>query len=771
MKYISLFAGIGCADVAWQPLGWEPLAFSEIDPFASAVLAARFPGVPNIGDVTSHDWRQYRGQCDLVIGGSPCQPYSVAGLRQSLDDPRGQLTLAFVRAVNEIDPPWTVWENVPGVLSCDRDNPFGCFLAGMAGASEPIVPGTPNGRWPDAGLVVGPERAAAWGILDSQHFGVPQRRRRVFLVAVRLSHPAFALGKTPNPAAVLSFPPGGLGHPAKGGQAGQEAVAPAGGRAPCGGESPACEPPANGLRPTANGTATAPEIRAVPPAVTGPICADSFTGGAGGRPDGAAGNHFIPCGGDGRARPWPAEIAPTLDASFANTNGIDNQHIDGGAGLFALGGDGLPEVAGTLITASLTGGLGGRGNVHGHVIPVTPDDGGPAAAVTAKWAKGSGGPAGDEAQNLVAVPVEIGPSGGKEAEVAPTLDTRAKDGPVRSQVGAAVVQGVAYPLLEIGKRGGPGNDRAGSGSGIGEDGDPMYTLQAGAKHGVVEGIPVAFHLTQDPIESVGATHALACGSTKGQASVAVAMPKEEEAVPLDIRNATRDRRPDGKEPGGGVSAKEGDPAFTVTSGGAVQAVAFSSKNGGGEGRVSPTLRAMGHDGSHANGGGPVAAAIRLAGPPASSGGAPDDAVHIPDSTGPETARRRRDGAGQPMAPVASTGAGAVEVSPTIRAHTGSPRPEKATDAVVVDSLAVRRLTPRECERLMGLPDDWTLIPYGRGRKRKDLAEMAAYWGVSPEAARTLAADSLRYRSIGNGMAVPVVWWIGKRIEWVMERLA
>ncbi|MCL2000373.1 MAG: DNA cytosine methyltransferase [Planctomycetes bacterium] len=113
MKYISLFAGIGCADVAWMPLGWEPLAFSEIDPFASAVLATRFPNVPNIGDITQHDWKQYRGRCDLVIGGSPCQAYSVAGLRQSLDDPRGQLTLAFVRACNDIDPPWVVWENVP----------------------------------------------------------------------------------------------------------------------------------------------------------------------------------------------------------------------------------------------------------------------------------------------------------------------------------------------------------------------------------------------------------------------------------------------------------------------------------------------------------------------------------------------------------------------------------------------------------------------------------------------------------------------------------
>ncbi len=220
MRYISLFTGIGCADVAWMPLDWEPLAFSEIDPFASAVLSARFPGVPNVGDVTAHDWSAYRGRCDLVIGGSPCQAFSVAGLRKSLSDRRGNLTLAFVEACHAIDPGIVVWENVPGVQSTP-DNAFGCFLAGLVGASEPLSSGHRRGRWPDAGMVIGPQRAAAWGLLDSQHFGVPQRRKRLFLVAVALSHPAFA--------------PGLRRHPSAGGAAGEEVVGALASRATGGG--------------------------------------------------------------------------------------------------------------------------------------------------------------------------------------------------------------------------------------------------------------------------------------------------------------------------------------------------------------------------------------------------------------------------------------------------------------------------------------------------------------------------------------------------------
>lgn len=162
LKYISLFSGIEAATVAWEPLGWKAEAYAEIDPFPKAVLARHYPEVPDLGDMTKVDWRKYRGTVDLVCGGSPCQAFSLAGLRKALDDPRGQLMLEYLRACHEIDPEWIVWENVPGVLSADGGRAFGSLLAGVAEL------------WPDGG--------AAWRVLDAQFYGVAQRRRRVFLV-------------------------------------------------------------------------------------------------------------------------------------------------------------------------------------------------------------------------------------------------------------------------------------------------------------------------------------------------------------------------------------------------------------------------------------------------------------------------------------------------------------------------------------------------------------------------------------------------------------
>lgn len=180
-----MFSGIEAATVAWHPLGWTPLAFAEVEPFPSAVLKHHYPDVPNVGDMTAYDWSQYAGQCDLVVGGPPCQAFSVAGLRQSLSDDRGNLSLAYVKAIRALDPLWSLTENVPGWLST-KDNAFGCVLAGLVGASAPLVPPTGcGGRWTDAGLVTGPERTAAWRILDAQYFGLAQRRRRVFVLSVR----------------------------------------------------------------------------------------------------------------------------------------------------------------------------------------------------------------------------------------------------------------------------------------------------------------------------------------------------------------------------------------------------------------------------------------------------------------------------------------------------------------------------------------------------------------------------------------------------------
>ena len=142
MKYITLCSGIECASLAAKPLAWEPICFSEIEPFPSAVLAFRYPGVPNVGDMTRHDWRPYRGKCDAIIAGTPCQAFSVAGFGGSLDDERGRLTMKFTEICDDVDPDVIVWENVPGVLST-ADNAFGCFLGALAGEASPIV----SSRW------------------------------------------------------------------------------------------------------------------------------------------------------------------------------------------------------------------------------------------------------------------------------------------------------------------------------------------------------------------------------------------------------------------------------------------------------------------------------------------------------------------------------------------------------------------------------------------------------------------------------------------------
>lgn len=161
MRYVSLFSGIEAASVAWRPLCWEPLAFSEIEPFPSAVLAHRYPDVPNLGDITKIEWNQHADclTADLVVGGSPCQSFSIAGRREGIEGASG-LMWEYVRAVQAIRPQWLVWENVPGALSSSGGEDFRCLLESLD----------------ELGYCL------AWRVLDAQYFGVAQRRRRVYVV-------------------------------------------------------------------------------------------------------------------------------------------------------------------------------------------------------------------------------------------------------------------------------------------------------------------------------------------------------------------------------------------------------------------------------------------------------------------------------------------------------------------------------------------------------------------------------------------------------------
>jgi DNA (cytosine-5)-methyltransferase 1 len=194
MRFLSVCSGIEAASVAWNPLGWKAVAFSEIEPFPCAVLAHHYPDTPNWGDMTKYkEWPDV--PIDLLCGGTPCQSFSVAGLRKGLDDPRGNLMLTFGAIAAKYRPKWLVWENVPGVLSSNKGKDFGTFL-GMLG---------------ELGY------GFAYRILDAQFFGVPQRRRRVFVVG--------CLGDWRSAAAVLFERHGLSGNPAPSRQA-RQSLAP-----------------------------------------------------------------------------------------------------------------------------------------------------------------------------------------------------------------------------------------------------------------------------------------------------------------------------------------------------------------------------------------------------------------------------------------------------------------------------------------------------------------------------------------------------------------
>ena len=404
LRYLSVCSGIEAATVAWHPLGFRPLAFSEIEPFPCAVLAYHYPQVPLRGDFTRLRDEDWIADADILVGGTPCQGFSIAGLRRSLDDARGNLTLEFLRLADAIDerrakrnlPPCiVVWENVPGVLSV-RDNAFGCFLSGLSGEDTPFVP--PRGKWTNAGVALGPARTVAWRILDAQFLGLPQRRRRVFVVA--------SARKGFDPAAVLlEF---------------------------------------EGLRrdtPPRRETWKDATARSAP-------------------------------GADERRSHWDGveHPHPTLNQSF-NTGaiGYSNQELfsQRGAGLVGeastgdvshclnAGGMGRQDYeTETLVTHALRGeGFDGSEDGTGRGTPLVP---------VAFSAKDHGADATED--------------------LSPTLRAMPHDG---SHANGGGQMAVALPLLEVGKRTGPSStDDMRAGLGIGEDGDPMYTLQAGAQHGV-----------------------------------------------------------------------------------------------------------------------------------------------------------------------------------------------------------------------------------------------------------------------------------------------
>jgi len=191
MKYGSVCSGVEAATAAWEPLGWKAQFFSEIEKFPSAVLQHHYPDVPNLGDMTQFkEWSN--DPIDLLVGGTPCQSFSIAGLRKGLDDPRGNLMLTYLAMADHYKPKWIVWENVPGVLSSNKGRDFGTFLSALGQIGYGF----------------------AYRVLDAQYFGVAQRRRRVFVVGY--------LGDWQRAAEVLFEPESMSGHPAPSRETGKE---------------------------------------------------------------------------------------------------------------------------------------------------------------------------------------------------------------------------------------------------------------------------------------------------------------------------------------------------------------------------------------------------------------------------------------------------------------------------------------------------------------------------------------------------------------------
>jgi DNA (cytosine-5)-methyltransferase 1 len=218
LTYLELFAGAGGMSLGLETAGWRCVAHAEIEPHARAVLRHHWPDVPLYGDVTELDGTQFRG-VTMVTGGSPCQDLSIAGKRAGMTEGSGTRSSLFfeqVRIWNESQAPYILWENVYGAFSSNAGRDFAAVLSALVGAAVPV----PSDGWVRAGVVAGPAGVAAWRTLDAQYFGVPQRRRRVFVLGARAGGV--------DPAEVFALAESLSGHLATSGEAGEGVAAGAG---------------------------------------------------------------------------------------------------------------------------------------------------------------------------------------------------------------------------------------------------------------------------------------------------------------------------------------------------------------------------------------------------------------------------------------------------------------------------------------------------------------------------------------------------------------
>jgi len=687
LKYLSVCSGIEAASVAWGPLGFDPVAFSEIEPFPSAVLAHHYPTVPNWGDMMK--WESWPDAIiDVLVGGTPCQSFSVAGFRKGLADPRGNLALTYLAIADRYRPRWIVWENVPGVLSsvshaapdpCAPPAPldvgrdgatvetddeydgeelhaFGCFLAGLS----------------ELGYGV------AYGTLDAQYFGLAQRRERVFVVGY--------LGDWRRSSAVLLERGSLSGDPSPRREAWEKIAGTLGGSSQSGGfrttdldNSGAFIPEISrdvetaGTLDAGDGSATQRAVessRLIPVETAHSL--DAYSAGRATEDGTGRGCPLIPTGDviafdttqithpANRSNPQPGGTSPQL-AAAAHAPTIAFSVKD-------HGGDATEELSPTLRSGNEI-----NANASGGVMPAIAFEprvasgrregkiGDTAGPLTKESDRGDGFPCvayGVHSDHSVAMRGNGSAEVAYETDRARALDTNG--GFAHSQGGTVVAaRAVAYGIgshagaadAEVSNK----NHASGGPAGMGIQEECSHSMRAGR-------VPAVASFQEGGEESVGF---YAQGGTQG------------------------------------ISADTTAPSLKVGNGNAGHQIAVASfqesQSGARVGETHPTLDA--HNGSRRHQG----------------------VVGFADVADPVAANQART--------YTREGAGNFRMS-----------------NVAHSAVQVRRLTPRECERLQGFPDDYTLIPYRR----------------------KLAADGPRYKALGNSMAVPVMRWIGERIAMVDE---
>jgi len=638
MKYVSLFAGIEAASQAWHTLGWQPLAFADIDRFPSAVLAHHYPDVPNVGNVEEVDWSEYKGKANLVVGGSPCQSFSVAGKRLGMDDPRGNLALEYLRAVKEIQPTWFVFENVPGLLSSEGGSDFGKFLGEVASIGYGF----------------------AWRVLDSQFFGVPQRRRRLFVVG--------HIGGDWRSAAAVLFESESLQwHTKESTEEGQS-------------------------------------------------LADFFGSGFAGE------SEALPGGGG------------VSESSQENWDGT--------------------QKTGTLTTRSLDQSMPDKSNFMGIV------------------------------ERDLHEPDNIFESSKSRKDLSPPLDARDQ-----GSTGKPVLTERVIPIHDKATRykgGGDtrNNDGAGNGLGIGKDGDPMPTLDTASNHAVAHAVDV-WNQTIDGEKAATLTEASGGVGASGPKvmvnPIAFEQNQRSEIRELGTKSTSLKAQPGTNQQTfiahGEQTPLHGDdvsPTLDASYGKGPgeragierqiigEVIGFSHTQGL-DAQPStehfPTLRAEGQ--GHAigfdwkNTGQTNFSKSNTGAPLTAEGGLAVGIDQQVYENHPSDGRVEEVDTSPTLTAKAGTGGGNLplvkeqEVSPTLTAR--DMYDGQASHTVQQQHMAVRRLTPLECERLQGFPDNYTKIPY-RGKPAEK------------------CPDGPRYKALGNSMAVPVMRWIGEGIQQVNEIL-